>query len=70
MFNDDEAGFAMYSAMDDPLSYEEACKEEKWIQAMNAEMTAIERNNTWKLVDPPPGIKPIGVKWVFKTKNK
>lgn len=30
MFNEDEAGFAMYSVMDDPITYEEACREEKW----------------------------------------
>ncbi|GKA89061.1 retrovirus-related pol polyprotein from transposon TNT 1-94 [Tanacetum coccineum] len=67
-FNEDEAGFAMYSAMEDPETYEEACKDEKWVQAMNAEMTAIERNHTWELVDPPAGTKPIGVKWLYKTK--
>ncbi|KAL4567103.1 hypothetical protein LXL04_022677 [Taraxacum kok-saghyz] len=64
----DEAGFAMYSAMEDPLTYEEACKEDKWRQTMNAEITAIERNHTWELVDLPAGTNPIGVKWVFKTK--
>ncbi|GKD11620.1 retrovirus-related pol polyprotein from transposon TNT 1-94, partial [Tanacetum coccineum] len=67
-FNEDEAGFAMYSAMEDPETYVEACEDEKWVQAMNAEMTAIERNHTWELVDPPAGTKPIGVKWLYKTK--
>lgn len=47
MFNEDEFGFEMYSAMDDPLTYKESCNEDKRIQAMNAEMIAIERNNTW-----------------------
>ena len=27
-------------------------------------------NNTWKLVDLPPGYKPIGCKWIFKKKMK
>ena len=35
---------------------------------MKEELKAIERNKTWKLVDPPKGCKPIGVKWVFKKK--
>lgn len=35
---------------------------------MDTEMKAIERNNTWDLVDPPEGVVPIGVKWFFKTK--
>jgi hypothetical protein len=25
-----------------------------------------ERNQVWELVDPPPGCKPIGTKWVWK----
>ena len=33
------------------------------------EMTSIEANNTWELVDPPPRQCPIGLKWVFKTKK-
>lgn len=47
IFNEDEDGFAMYIAVDDRLTYKESRKVDKWIQAMNAEMTAIERNNTW-----------------------
>ena len=35
---------------------------------MNAEMKAIEKNKTWELVNIPDGVKPIGVKWIFKTK--
>jgi len=35
---------------------------------MDTKMKAIERNNTWDLVDPPESVIPIGVKWVFKTK--
>jgi len=31
-------------------------------------MKAIERNNTWELINPPENVIPIGVKWVFKTK--
>jgi hypothetical protein len=28
-----------------------------------------ERNQVWELVDPPPGCKPIGTKWVWKNKE-
>jgi hypothetical protein len=48
--------------------FEEAVKEEKWVHAMNEEIEAIERNNTWDLVDLPIGKTNIGVKWVYKTK--
>lgn len=35
---------------------------------MNEEIGAIEKSNTWELVDLPKG-KVIGVKWVYKTKR-
>ena len=31
-------------------------------------MSSLERNQTWKLVNRPPGQKVIGYKWVFKRK--
>jgi hypothetical protein len=33
------------------------------------EMTTIEANDTWELVDAPTSQRPIGLKWVFKTKK-
>jgi hypothetical protein len=35
---------------------------------MNEEMTSIEKNQTWKLVDLPKEKKAIGLKSVFKIK--
>nr|GEX54536.1 hypothetical protein [Tanacetum cinerariifolium] len=52
----------------DPVHYEDAAKDEKWKKAMDLEILAIEKNQTWQLVDLPKGAKCIGVKWVFKTK--
>lgn len=37
---------------------------------MDMEIKAIERNNTWELIDLPQGAKIIGLKWVYKTKLK
>ena len=37
---------------------------------MKAEIDALERNQTWKLVDLPPGKTPIGCKWVYRIKYK
>ena len=36
---------------------------------MHDEMTSIEANDTWELVDLPAHQRPIGLKWVFKTKR-
>ena len=61
--------FALFSDYD-PTTFESAMKESKWQKAMDDEITAIERNNTWQLNDLPRRHKTIGVKWVFKTKLK
>ncbi|WJZ92354.1 hypothetical protein VitviT2T_011356 [Vitis vinifera] len=39
-----------------------------WKEAINDEMDSILSNQTWELVDLPPGSKPIGCKWVFRRK--
>lgn len=52
----------------DPFSYEEAAKDEVWREAMREELEAINRNDTWELVDLPPNKKTVQLKWVYKTK--
>uniref|UniRef100_A0A2N9HTC6 Reverse transcriptase domain-containing protein n=1 Tax=Fagus sylvatica TaxID=28930 RepID=A0A2N9HTC6_FAGSY len=41
----------------------------KWIDAMVDELKSMDNNNVWDLVDLPNGCRPIGCKWVFKTKK-
>ncbi|GJZ88331.1 zinc finger, CCHC-type containing protein [Tanacetum coccineum] len=41
-----------------------------WKEVINDEMNSIMGNNTWVLVDLPPGCKPLGCKWIFKRKLK
>lgn len=56
----------------EPSTYMEAitCKESKeWKKAMDAELNAIEENETWELTALPKGRKAIGSKWVFKIKR-
>ncbi|GKA47590.1 retrovirus-related pol polyprotein from transposon TNT 1-94 [Tanacetum coccineum] len=52
----------------DPIYFEDAVKDDKWKKAMDLEIQAIERNQTWRLVDLPNGAKCISLKWLFKTK--
>ena len=62
-----------YNTESDPQTFEEAMKSQDaafWKEAINDEMDSIIGNNTWKLVDLPPGSKPIGCKWIFKKKMK
>ncbi|MCI23370.1 retrovirus-related Pol polyprotein from transposon TNT 1-94, partial [Trifolium medium] len=35
---------------------------------MQSELSALERTGTWKLVDIPPNVTPIGCRWVYKVK--
>jgi hypothetical protein len=62
--------FAVFSTSNDPITYEEAIKHEEWRKAMDQEITAIEKNNTWELTILPSKAKKIGVKWIYKTKLK
>lgn len=52
------------------LTWEQAIKIDEWKDAMMEELSSIEKNRTWKLVELPEHKKAIEVKWVFKTKYK
>ncbi|GKV33035.1 hypothetical protein SLEP1_g41587 [Rubroshorea leprosula] len=52
----------------EPNCFEEAAKQQVWIDAMKEELSMIEKNQTWCLVPKLDDKKPIGVKWVFRTK--
>lgn len=58
--NDDDAAmhFALFVNCD-LLSYEKAASNNWWVQAMDEEIHAIEKNNTWKLTILPRDKKPI-----------
>nr|GEZ25353.1 putative reverse transcriptase, RNA-dependent DNA polymerase, Gag-polypeptide of LTR copia-type [Tanacetum cinerariifolium] len=54
----------------EPFTYEEAIKNPNWIEAMNNEIDALNRNNTWTICDLPHGRKAVGSKWLSKVKYK
>ena len=51
-------------------TFEETFQYPKWIKAMEEEMVALDRNQTWELVLKPKDVKPISCKWVYKTKRR
>ena len=56
----------------DPINFQQAMQDsdsKKWIDAMNEEYKSMQNNQVWNLVPLPEGKKPIGCKWIFKTKR-
>jgi len=53
----------------EPQYYHQAVQHPCWREAMQAEIKALEDNNTWTLVSLPPHKTPIGCKWVYKIKH-
>ena len=53
-----------------PNSVQEALAYPRWKAAMNEEMKSLQKNETWELVDRPPGKKPVGCRWVYIVKHK
>ncbi|MCI30092.1 retrovirus-related pol polyprotein from transposon TNT 1-94, partial [Trifolium medium] len=56
------------SSTTEPTTFNQANKIDCWRQAMNIELQALAQNQTWTVVDLPPGKVPIGCKWVYKVK--
>ena len=59
-------------AEDDPINLQlalQSSNSHKWIDAMKDKTKSMDDNNIWDLVELPKGSKPIGCKWIFKTKR-
>ena len=54
----------------EPFSFKEVAQHDCWKLAMDAELYAFDRNQTWTLVPPSSSIKPIDCRWVYKLKHK
>ena len=55
----------------DPVTYSDAitCDQStNWNEAMTDELNSMKKNDVWELAELPKGYKPVGCKWVFKTK--
>ena len=52
----------------EPETYELASQSEHWKKAMQEELAALERNNTWTITTLPAHKTAIGCKWVYKVK--
>lgn len=52
----------------EPSSFTQAKKFDEWLKAMNEELLALERNDTWTICSLLDGKHKIGCKWVYKVK--
>jgi hypothetical protein len=69
----DESAFA--TALQNPedngngITFVDAMKHPGWTASMTDEINSIIKNHTWDLVNPPPGVKAISCKWIYKVKD-
>ncbi|RVW43508.1 Retrovirus-related Pol polyprotein from transposon RE1 [Vitis vinifera] len=54
----------------EPTTLKQAIKDPNWAEAMQTEIAALHKNQTWDLVDRPKDVNIIGCKWVYKLKYK
>jgi hypothetical protein len=60
---------AAFVATFEPKDVGHTLSDHNWVNSMHEELENFERNQVWELVDPPPGCKLIGTKWVWKNKE-
>ena len=49
---------------------QEALADPRWKTVMNEGMKSLQKNETWELVECPPGKKPVGCRWIYTVKYK
>ncbi|GKD72486.1 putative RNA-directed DNA polymerase, partial [Tanacetum coccineum] len=55
---------------DEPKYFKQAAQDARWREAMQKDIKALEKNETWTLEDLPKGKRAISSKWVYKIKFK
>ncbi|RVW66986.1 Retrovirus-related Pol polyprotein from transposon TNT 1-94 [Vitis vinifera] len=53
-----------------PNCIQEALQHPEWRKAVNEEIQALQKNDTWKITKLPQGKCPVGCKWVFNVKYR
>ena len=61
--------FAGFLSLSQPVKYQEALRDNSWLEAMQEELLQFQKQQVWELVPLPPDVYPIGTKWIFKNKT-
>ena len=69
-YTDGTIRYSMLTSTGEPRDVHEALGDDRWLKAMEEELGALHKNNTWHLVPQQQGINLIDCKWVFKVKRK
>jgi hypothetical protein len=69
-YTDGTIRYGLLTSSDEPSSEHEALGDDRWKNAMDKEVDALQKNNMWHLVPRRPGTNVIEYKWVHKVKRK
>jgi hypothetical protein len=70
VYTDGTIRYENFSSTGEPTDLEEALNDPNWKKAMQEEIAALHKNETWHLVPPVKGANIIDCRWVFKIKKK
>jgi hypothetical protein len=62
--------YGLLMSTDEPNNVHDTLRDDRWKNAMNKEVDALQKNNTWHPVPQKPGTNIIDCKWVYKVKRK
>ena len=52
-----------------PESYNDAARDERWVQSMKDEVAALRNRGVWRVVPTPQGVRLIKSKYVYRVKK-
>ncbi|RVW50549.1 Retrovirus-related Pol polyprotein from transposon RE1 [Vitis vinifera] len=58
----------VFLAIQEPRGFKSETKHPEWLSAMDDEIQALKKNDTWDLVPRPINHNVVGCRWIFKTK--
>ncbi|GJZ89953.1 putative RNA-directed DNA polymerase [Tanacetum coccineum] len=64
--NSHKVFLAAIDSIDEPKSFHQAIKDDRWKETMRKEIRALKENDTWTLKNLPDGKRAIDFKWVYK----